>query len=391
MNPGQQHPVVTPSREGVIQGAADRQGVSVLYRPALQDFAWVLTALTLALLALGGTVTSKGVGLSVPDWPTTYNYNMFLFPPSMWQGGIFWEHTHRLWASGVGFLTIILAVWLWITQASRPWLRILGIFALVLVIVQGIMGGFRVTFVNHWPSLATPLAVAHGITGQLFLCVLLVIAMATGRWWIQRTASAAEICHSVSRSLRLATTCLIIALLVQLSLGAMIRHYGAGIAIPDFPTSYGHIIPPLTNDGIRAAMDEIPYDQGPHAYYTVAQVGVNFAHRVWALIVIAAAVVVIAKASLAFPDEGAIRRPLIFLAGLLIAQVALGATVIWTGRHPEIATAHQATGALVLATAVYIAIRVRIVSRYGVVSNPSSDPAHSSTPNGAITLGGVKA
>ena len=81
----------------------------------------ILTALaTLFLICLGGLVTSKGVGMSVPDWPTTYGYSMFFFPFSKWVGGIFYEHSHRLVASMVGFLTVALAVWLWL-QEPRRW------------------------------------------------------------------------------------------------------------------------------------------------------------------------------------------------------------------------------------------------------------------------------
>ena len=83
----------------------------------------MLTAVcTLLLICLGGVVTSKGVGMAVPDWPTTFGYNMFFFPFSKWVGGIFYEHTHRLVASAVGFLTVILAVWLWLKE-ERRWLR----------------------------------------------------------------------------------------------------------------------------------------------------------------------------------------------------------------------------------------------------------------------------
>ena len=85
-------------------------------------------------------VTSKSVGLAVPDWPTTFGYNMFLFPVSKWVGGILFEHTHRLIASAVGFLTIILAIWLWRSEARR-WVRNLGLIALAGVILQGILGG----------------------------------------------------------------------------------------------------------------------------------------------------------------------------------------------------------------------------------------------------------
>src|SRR3712207_1600920 len=92
---------------------------------ALNRFVWVLAAATLFLICSGGMVTSKNVGLAVPDWPTTFGYNMFLFPVSQWAGGIFFEHTHRLIASAIGFFTIVLAVWLWRAE-ERRWLRTLG-------------------------------------------------------------------------------------------------------------------------------------------------------------------------------------------------------------------------------------------------------------------------
>src|SRR6185295_1616390 len=95
----------------------------------------VLTALvTLGLLAVGGLVTSHGVGLAVPDWPNTYGYNMFLFPPSKWVGGILYEHSHRLMAAFVGLLTTVLAIWLWVreTAGRKRWL---GVGAIVFVLV----------------------------------------------------------------------------------------------------------------------------------------------------------------------------------------------------------------------------------------------------------------
>src|SRR2546426_9812234 len=95
----------------------------------LNRFAWLTATATLLLICSGGMVTSKGVGLAVPDWPTTFGYNMFLFPASQWVGGIFFEHTHRLIASTVGFLTIILAVWLGRAD-TRKWVRHLGLLAL---------------------------------------------------------------------------------------------------------------------------------------------------------------------------------------------------------------------------------------------------------------------
>src|SRR5438477_11694578 len=113
----------------------------------LNRFAWLTAAATLLLICSGGMVTSKGAGLAVPDWPTTFGYNMFLFPASKWIGGILFEHTHRLLASTVGFLTLILAAWLWKVE-PRGWIRKLGLVAVVAVILQGILGGIRVTLLR---------------------------------------------------------------------------------------------------------------------------------------------------------------------------------------------------------------------------------------------------
>src|ERR1700704_3347654 len=142
----------------------------------LQRFAWFTAAATLFLICSGGMVTSKGVGLAVPDWPTTFGYNMFLFPVSQWVGGILFEHTHRLIASTVGFLTIILAVWLWRVE-SRRWLRNLGWAALGAVILQGVLGGLRVTMLKD------EIGIFHACLAQGFFGLLIVMTLATSRLW----------------------------------------------------------------------------------------------------------------------------------------------------------------------------------------------------------------
>src|SRR4026209_367709 len=103
----------------------------------LHRFATVVAACTGLRILAGGLVPSQGAGLSVPDWPTSYGWNMFTFPPSMWVANIFYEHRHRLIARPVGFLTIILAVWLWLAD-PRSWLRWFGVAALGAVIAQGL-------------------------------------------------------------------------------------------------------------------------------------------------------------------------------------------------------------------------------------------------------------
>src|SRR5882672_6307138 len=111
----------------------------------LHKFSRYVAASTVLLILAGSFVTSTDSGLSVPDWPTTYGWSMFTFPPSKWVGGIFYEHGHRLIASTVGFLTIILAAWLW-RGDSRRWMNWLGVIALVAVIAQGLLGGLTVKF-----------------------------------------------------------------------------------------------------------------------------------------------------------------------------------------------------------------------------------------------------
>src|SRR5258708_21137129 len=112
--------------------------------PWLFRFAVLTAFVTFLLIGLGGVVTSHGAGMSVPDWPNTYGYNMFAFPISKWVGGIFYEHTHRLLASAVGLMTTILAIWLWL-GGSRKWMHWLGLPAFLGVIAQGILGGLPVT------------------------------------------------------------------------------------------------------------------------------------------------------------------------------------------------------------------------------------------------------
>ena len=126
------------------------------------------------LLISGGLVTSKGVGMTVPDWPNSYGYNMFTFPISRWVGGIFYEHAHRLIASGVGLLTVILAVLLWFAEPRR-WVRVLGYIAVAAVIVQGVLGGLRVVLIKD------EIGIFHGMLAQAYISSLVVIAIALSK------------------------------------------------------------------------------------------------------------------------------------------------------------------------------------------------------------------
>src|SRR5438477_5657271 len=108
------------------------------YHPALHRIAVLTACATFPLIFMGGLVTSHQAGMSVPDWPNSYGYNMFLFPPRFWVGGILYEHTHRLMATVVGFLSIVLAIWAWRVE-KRAWVRRLAYGVLGAVIFQGVL------------------------------------------------------------------------------------------------------------------------------------------------------------------------------------------------------------------------------------------------------------
>src|SRR5688572_14997168 len=127
---------------------------------------------------MGGLVTSHGAGMSVPDWPNSYGYNMFTFPPSKWVGGIFYEHTHRLMGTVVGMLSIALTIVAWRTE-SRRWVRWLATAVLGAVILQGVLGGLRVVWVN------LDLAIVHACFAQAFFCLANTVAVVTSRRWIE--------------------------------------------------------------------------------------------------------------------------------------------------------------------------------------------------------------
>ena len=308
----------------------------------LNRFIWFTAVATLLLICSGGMVTSKGVGLAVPDWPTTFGYNMFLFPVSKWVGGIFFEHTHRLIASTVGFLTIILAIWLW-RDETRPWVRRLGILALVAVILQGVLGGLRVTLLKD------QIGVFHACLAQAFFGLLVFIGVVRSDLW-QRgpmTRSAEAMC-------RLARTAVIGTLLIygQMMLGATMRHQHKDLSILDFPTAYHQWWP----DTSAVALERINAWRDARALsdVTAFQIWLQMAHRFGA--VLAAAVVVSAGIiyQRSCETNPVMRRLLtLWILGIFV-QLTLGAWTIWSNKAADIATAHVAVGAIMFVLGVAI-------------------------------------
>ncbi|MEP6822498.1 MAG: COX15/CtaA family protein [Chthoniobacterales bacterium] len=323
----------------------------------LTRFAWILAGLTLFLICSGGMVTSKNAGLAVPDWPTSFGYNMFLFPVSQWVGGIFFEHIHRLIASVIGLLTIVLAIWLWRAE-SRRWLRVLGVMALGAVILQGVLGGIRVTMLKD------EIGIFHACLAQAFFGLLILIALATSRVWFEAASWPAR---SQFVWLPVLTVSVIY---LQLALGATMRHQHRDLAILDFPAAYGQVIPDTSAE--RLATINQWRDARALSDVTVAQIWLQMAHRFGALLISIGVI----STWLAF--RGAARKlatlSTVWLI-LLACQITLGAWTIWSNKAADIATSHVAVGASMLAVGVSIwalAYRARSLDEIEVKAPRSS-------------------
>jgi heme a synthase len=194
-----------------------RSAQSITTSPWPHRWAVVLACATFPLLWVGGLVTTTDAGMAVPDWPTTFGYNPFLYPLSTWLFGpwdVFVEHGHRLFGSLVGLLTIILLVVIWRIE-SRRWVRGLGAAALVLVIFQGALGGMRVQLNERG------LAMIHGIVGPLFFATTVSLVIFTSAAW--RNCGTAAIDIGAGHIRRLAVvTCILVYL--QMMIGAVLRH-----------------------------------------------------------------------------------------------------------------------------------------------------------------------
>lgn len=293
----------------------------------------VLTAVCgFILLISGGLVTSKGVGMTVPDWPNSYGYNMFTFPISRWVGGIFYEHTHRLIASGVGLMTILLAVALGMGE-PRKWVRVLGMVAVAVVIVQGVLGGLRVTLIKD------ELGIFHGMLAQAFVSLLVVIAVATSRAFA--TGGARWRWHAPGL-LRWAVV-LTVLVYLQLAVAATMRHEHAGLAITDFPLAYGQLWPVM--DEARLAAVNAARIAGGEVPTTLGQIHLQMVHRLLACVLLAGFVAYLWKARQAAMGVRIASRWWVLL---LAVQVGLGAWTVWSNKAADITTAHVAVGAMIL-------------------------------------------
>ncbi|OFW15013.1 MAG: hypothetical protein A3F69_04975 [Acidobacteria bacterium RIFCSPLOWO2_12_FULL_66_10] len=290
----------------------------------LHTFAKLVAGCTVMLILAGSLVTSHDAGLSVPDWPTSYGWNMFTFPPSMWVANIFYEHVHRLIASTVGFLTILLTAWLWMND-SRRWMRWFGVGALGAVIAQGVLGGLTVLF-----FLPAAVSTAHAGLAEIFFCMTVAIALFTSPGWLADYGNPVD-----DPSLRRLATTATVCIYIQILVGATMRHTGAGLAIPDFPWMFGHLVPDHWD----------------------SKIAVHFVHRVGALIVTLAVLASSAYVWSRHRGRRELTRPVTLGLVLVGTQVTLGALTVLSRRAVWINSVHVVCGALVLTTSLVLTLR----------------------------------
>jgi cytochrome c oxidase assembly protein subunit 15 len=385
----------------------------------LFPYAILVASAALVLIAIGGLVTSHGVGMAVPDWPTSYGYNMFLFPVSKWVGGILYEHTHRLTASVVGLLVVVLTRWLagrpsrlplaiiglaelaagfallrfggawratghilsgiagvvllaavvWVKNApaARP-LPLLGWIAFVAVQLQGLLGGLRVVL------LSDELGIFHAALAQLFFALLCVIALLVrqGRARCpQRAAPGSETLVSPGISERpaedsapsnprraLSTILLATTLLIfaQLVLGATMRHQHAGLAIPDFPLAYGKLWP-ATDPASVERYNQQRIETTALNPITSAQILLQMSHRILALVILCSVASCAWVARRRFGPRDSLSKLTLGWLGMILLQALLGAATIWSNKAADIATLHVMIGALSLATGSLLSLQ----------------------------------
>jgi len=311
---------------------------------ALFRYAAFAALCTLLLICVGGVVTSKGVGMAVPDWPTTYGYNMFLFPFDKWIGGIFWEHLHRLEGSIVGLLTVLLAVWIW-RKEPRAWVQKLAWIAVGLVVFQGLLGGLRVVFDKAMvanTTFGTLFGVAHACTGQAFFVLMCLIAFVLSGAWARLDSCTGSISPRLSWLIPLATS----VIFLQLALGAAMRHQHSGLAVPDFPLAYGQLWP-ATDAASLLRYNQQRVDTN---VITSFEIGLHMFHRVNACLAAVLIFWVALEARKNLGPEKPLLKPALLWCGLVACQWVLGITTVLKDKPADIATAHVAVGALTLGT-----------------------------------------
>jgi len=296
---------------------------SNLYRPNLHRFALFLACYTPLLLLAGALVTSTGSSLAVPDWPLSFGT---LFPKM--QGGVLFEHGHRLIAGSVLIFTVLLALYAQKVE-QRAWVKKLAWAALGAVLLQAVLGGLTVLL--HLP---TQISVSHAGLAQIYFCMVVTLALVTSKDWIEEKPNRLTDRPSPIGKWALWTTVLVY---LQILVGAVTRHSGAGLAITDFPFSNGHLFPDWS-------------------FLTAIQ----FTHtRIGASLVLLFVAHTAYRACIHFPEEKGIFYPAA-TAGLLVwVQCFLGILILATGKAIIPTSVHVLVGAGLLASMLVLTLKCR--------------------------------
>ncbi len=306
-----------------MTGEGPSSPVAIRFDPWRHRYTVLLCAATVVLLMAGGLVTSTGSGLAVPDWPLSFGK---VFPPM--QGGVLFEHGHRLVAATVGMMTVVLAAG-YARRERRRGVRLLSYAALGAVVLQGALGGLTVLL-----RLPTSVSVAHACLAQLYFCSVVTLAHLTSRSFVEnRPRPSDSMSGGVLFPCAAGVTVLVYA---QLILGAILRHTGAGLAIPDVPLAFGRVVPPFLS----------------------FEIGIHFAHRVTGVLIgmLVAGLAVLVGREIGRPD---LQRPARAALALVAVQILLGAASVVTRLAVIPTTAHVVTGALLLATLLTLTLRSR--------------------------------
>lgn len=298
------------------------------YKPFFFAFCvFALCWITLLLFA-GGFTTSIRAGMAFLDWPLSNGS----LNPDGWttESDKMAEHSHRLLGMKIGLLSIVLFVWAHLKE-SRSSVRTLTRVLVLMVVLQGVLGGARVRFdqlniMSDHNILAQAFAVSHACGAELVLGLLVAITILSSRRWIERQAGLTQ---AVPASIRRLGILACAAIFVQILLGAIMRHAGAGLAIPRFPLANQHSLIP--------------------EYWNFA-VGIHFAHRIGAVVVTIIMMLFLSKLWGHTATRKALGYGAVLLVGLLSLQIYLGALTIWTAKNPHVATTHMLLGAFLLAT-----------------------------------------
>lgn len=298
------------------------------YKRGLFFFAVFAMTWTTLLLYAGAYTTSIEAGMAFLDWPlsnSSVNPDGWLTDPEMRA-----EHSHRLLGVKLGLLSIGMVLWAWLGKA-RLSVRLLSGAILAMVILQGLLGGLRVLYDRlntGWDHniVARSFAVLHACGAEIIICLLVTMVVLTSRPWIERNAGLTE---PVSRRTQTLGLVAVIAIFIQILIGAIMRHAGAGLAIPTFP---------LLPDGSLFP-----------AYWSFP-VTIHWLHRLGAVFVILALIAFGGKILGSRNTRGAFGWLVYVIFFLLAFQVFLGAATIWTQKNPVMASTHMLVGAFLLAS-----------------------------------------